>query len=236
MEEVLPVFASAGFVALLLLAGAVMLLSYIPVGGGKLRDDKEFSMFGLFKKKKPPPAPAVKDLLIARKPPWDRVRPTVINAIIEAIRDKGLLEAFVMHSMNEGLVKRYERLGGDDPKVIGAQISHILCEVGNRAVPSVSEALTAKQQEAAIKPFTLAMDAFEAAIALANNQNAAYVGIATLYAFVGKREKCLDYAKRGLAELSALRTLQPALQRSEIFPPDILDQAERQLRGLLEYR
>jgi hypothetical protein len=55
-----------------------------------------------------------------------------------------------------------------------------------------------------------------------------------LYGLVGQREKCHDYAKRGLAALSALRPIQPALRKSAIFPPDIIDQAERQLLGLLE--
>jgi hypothetical protein len=151
-------------------------------------------------------APTVKDLLIARTAPWNGVPPTVVNAIIERIKDKGLLEAFVMHSMNEGLVKSYERLGGNDPTIISAEISHILCKVGNKTIPFLTKALEAKQQETAAKSLALAGDTFEAAIALAKNQIAAYVGMATLYRLVGKREKCHEYAKRGLAELSASRS------------------------------
>jgi hypothetical protein len=86
-------------------------------------------------------SPTVKDLLIARAPPWDRVAPDIVKTILAAITDKGLLEAFVMHSMNAGLVARYEALDGDsDPTVIRAQISQILCETGNRAIPTLTKA------------------------------------------------------------------------------------------------
>jgi len=50
-------------------------------------------------------APTVKDLLIARAPPWNRVTPGIVKTILAAITDKGLLEAFVMHSMNAGLAR-----------------------------------------------------------------------------------------------------------------------------------
>ena len=35
----------------------------------------------------------MKDLLLAREPPWHRVSPVVINTIIESVTDKGLLVA-----------------------------------------------------------------------------------------------------------------------------------------------
>lgn len=181
--------------------------------------------------------PTVKDLLIARAAPWDRVAPVVIKTILAAITDKGLLEAFVMHSMNVGLVARYEALGGDtDPTVIRAQISQILCETGNRAVPTLAKELAAKKMEAATKTLTLAGDAFEAAIALAKNQIAAYIGLATIYGLVGKATEAHKYARLGLAEVEKMRRgpLGQALRdRSAIFPADMLDQTERQLRSYL---
>jgi hypothetical protein len=190
------------------------------------------SMFGLFKKK----PPTVKDLLIARAPPWNGVAPLIIKTILEAITDKGLLEAFVLHSMNAGLVARYEALGGDtDPTVIRAQISQILCETGNRAVPTLAKELAAKKMEAATKTLMLAGDAFEAAIALAKNQIAAYIGLATIYGLVGKAAEAHKYARLGLSELEKTRQdpASQALRESSIFPADILDQMERQLRSYL---
>lgn len=183
--------------------------------------------------------PTVKELLIAREPPWNRVAPPVIDAIIEAITDKGLLEAFVMHSMDAGLVARYEALGraDSDPTFIRAQISHFLCQTGNRAIPSLAKALAAKQTDAATKAFMLAGDAFEAAIALAKNQFAAYLGLAHIYGLVGKSAKSHNYAKLGLSELEKMRRgpVGYAMRdNSSIFPPDTLDQAERQLRAFLQ--
>jgi hypothetical protein len=180
-------------------------------------------------------APTVKDLLIAREPPWNRVPPTVIKAIIAAITDKGLLEAFVMHSMDAGLVKRYEALDGQaDPIVIRAQISQILCETGNRAIPTLAKAWAAEQIEAATKAFTLAGDTFEAAIILAKHQIPAYTGLATIFRLIGKEAEPHKHATLGLSELKKLRQ-HPAsdvFRDLGIFPTDVLDQMERQLRDL----
>ena len=185
-----------------------------------------------------PPHPTVKDLLIARAPPWDRIDPVVINAILGAITDKGLLEAFALHSMNAGLLARYEKLGWDetDTTVIRAQISHILCETGNRAIPSLAEAIEAKRQDAATKALMLARDTFEAAIALAKNQIAAYAGLAAMYGMIGKRQQSHNYARLGFSELQKMKRdpAAQAMRDSTILPADILDQAERQLRNLLE--
>jgi hypothetical protein len=179
----------------------------------------------------------VRDLLIARTPPWNRVPPTVISTILEAIPDKGLLEAFAMHSMDTGLVARYEALGqdGDNPTVIRAQVSQILCEAGNRAIPSLAKALAAKQTDAAHKTIMLAGDVFEAAIALTKNQIAAYAGLAAIYCMVGKKAEAQNYAKLGLSELEEMRRAPgaSALGESSIFPADIFEQVERQLRGYL---
>lgn len=179
----------------------------------------------------------MKDLLIARAPPWNQVTPIVITAILEAITDKGLLEAFVMHSMNAGLVARYEALGreNDTSTVIRAQISQILCETGNRAIPSLTKALAANQTDAATKAMMLAGDTFEAAIALTKNQIAAYAGLAAIYRMVGKTAEAQKYAKLGLSELEETRRTPAAsaMRDSSIFPPDIFEQAERQLRSYL---
>lgn len=189
-------------------------------------------MFGMFKRK----PPTVKDLLIARAPPWNRVSPVVTTTILSTITDKGLLEAFVMHSMNAGLVARYEALGQDsNPTIIRAQISQILCETGNRAIPTLVKALTAQQMDTAHKAMMLAGDTLEAAIVLAKNQIAAYIGLATIYGLAGKAAEVHKYATLGLSELEKMRRdpASYALRDSAIFPADILDQMEHQLRSLL---
>jgi hypothetical protein len=179
---------------------------------------------------------------MARAPPWNRVAPIVIDTILEAITDKGLLEAFVLRSMDAGLVARYEALGreDDDPTVIRAQISHILCQTGSRAIVSAAEARKAKQTDAATTALMVAGDTFEAAITLAKNQIAGYIGMAQLYGLVGKSAQSHDWAKRGLVELEEMRHGFAELgiapfQGSDIIPADALDQMEQQLRGYLEH-
>src|SRR5437870_3086623 len=103
--------------------------------------------------------PQPEDLLIARTPPWNRVTPTVINTIIEAITDNGLLEAFILSSMEQGLIPQYEALGhkSETQQMIRAKISHILCQTGKQAMVSLQKALKAKQKEHAEKSYFLAM-------------------------------------------------------------------------------
>jgi len=82
----------------------------------------------------------------------------------------------------------------------------------------------------------LAGDTFEAAAVLAKNQIAAYAGLATIYALVGKRTESRNWAGRGLDELEELRRegAAQALQHSTLFPVNILDQAEQQLRTFID--
>ena len=140
--------------------------------------------------------------------------------------------------MNAGLVARYEALGGDfDPTVIRAQISQILCQTGNRAIPTLIKALSTKQKDAAVNAMMLAGDTFEAAIIFAKDQIAAYAGLATINQLVGKEAEAHKYAKLGLSELEKIRQDPEqvrAFRDSKIFPPDMFDQMERQLRTLLE--
>jgi len=179
--------------------------------------------------------PSVKDLLIARAPPWDRVAPIVISEIVKAITDKGLLEAFVLQSMNAGLVEKYAALRSDDGPIIRAQISHILCLTGNRAVPALADAIQAGQRDAGMKALALAGDTFEAAIALSPNQTVAYIGLAEIYTLCGKTAEAKKWAKLGLVELEKTRATPAgqAIRYSNVFPADMDDQLERQLRSYL---
>jgi hypothetical protein len=175
--------------------------------------------------------------------PWNRITSTVIDAILDGITDKVILEVFVKASMEYGLVARYEPLGRegfDSPEVIRAQISQILCETGNPAVLSLAQALEAKQTDAAKKALMVAVDTFEPAVALAKNQIAAYAGMSAVCGLVGKSSESHDWAKRGLAELAEMRAEMRRLNlsghESAFIHPDGLDQMERQLRSYLEKR
>src|ERR1039458_378590 len=176
----------------------------------------------------------------AHTPPWNRIDSTVIDAILDGITDKTLLEVFVLASMEYGLVARYEPLGGEHeaPTVIRAQVSHILCQTGNPAVLSLAQALEAKQTDAAQKALMMAVDTFEPAIALAKNQIAAYAGMAVVCGLVGKRTESHDYAKRGLVEVAEMRAEMRCLNlsgyESPFIHPDNFDQVEKRLRICLE--
>ena len=143
------------------------------------------------------------------------------------------VEVNVRKSMNVGLVPRYEVLGWEDSdsKIIRARISQVLCETGNRAIPSLAEALEANQREVATKQLALAGDTFEAAIAFSKNQIVAYIGLATIYGMLGKVSESRSYAKQGLLELEKMRR-EPAgqaIRESSVFPADSFEQLERML-------
>src|SRR5262249_46809237 len=140
----------------------------------------------------------------AHTPPWDRVASSVIDAILDSITDKVLLDAFVQISMEQNLVPSYESLGCQStvPDIIRAQVSHILCLTGNQAIGLLAKALEMNDADNAKKAYQLVMNAFEPAIALAKNQVVAYAGISAAYGMVSRRSESHEYAKRGLAELA----------------------------------
>jgi len=89
----------------------------------------------------PEPRLTLKEMLIAQIPPWDRVPRAFIQLVVEVLDGSGLLDVFIFHSVKEGLVARYAIIceGGFSASVIRAQISQILCETGNRALPALAK-------------------------------------------------------------------------------------------------
>ena len=171
----------------------------------------------------------------AQTPPWDQVPSSVVDSILDGITDKVMLDAFVLTSMEQNLVPRYEALGRQStPDIIRAQISHILCLAGNQAIALLAKALDMNDTENARKAYQLTMNAFEPAIALAKNQVVAYAGISAAYGMVSKRSESHEYAKRGLAELAEMRLTAPN-DLNRVFTPEALDQMEQHLRSLLAW-
>jgi hypothetical protein len=171
---------------------------------------------------------------LTRTPLWDQVAPPVIEAILDAITDKRLFEPFVLTSMTEDLVSKYEMVGQEesDKTLIRARISQILCQLGNKARVSLAQKLQAKADpEKAASDAVLAEVAFESSIAMAKNQIAAYEGLSAIYGMSGDRAKCHDYAKRGLAELAETALLGPSM--SGVIPPEAFDEMEQRLRQYL---
>ena len=182
--------------------------------------------------------PSARSLMKAHTPPWHKVAPIVIDAIFEALDATELFDCFVFSSTENNLVPLYERLGQEesDMSVIRARISGLLCQVGFKKVALLEKELNGKHLDSARKIGFAATNLFEPAIAMSKNQIAGYVGMAAIYNLFGVETQCREYARRGLLELleMTLSTTGQAMRDSTIFPPDMLDQLERQLRGYLE--
>lgn len=179
--------------------------------------------------------PSARSLLKARTPPWHKVAPIVIDAIFEALGATELFDCFVFSSMEENLVSRYEELGheGRNVSVIRAEISGILCQAGLQKIAVLEkEVNTGSAREIGFAAINL----FEPAIAMSEDQITGYIGMATIYELLGVKAQCHEYAKRGLLELQKIRqsAAGQAMRASSVFSPDMLDHAERQLRGYLE--
>jgi hypothetical protein len=202
-------------------------------------------MFGLFSRPKPPGKEFSESLSslttreqrnewLTRTPPWDQLAPWVIEAIVDAITDKGLFEAFIVESMGHDLVSKYKMVGQElsDKTLIRARISGVLCQLGNKARVSLAQALQAKAAPEKFVPDAVLAEAmFESAIAMTKRQIEAYEGLSIIYAMSGDRAKCHDYAKRGLAELAEIARLN--LKTSDLIPPGAFDEMEQRLRQYL---
>jgi|GEM_PF-2240479 len=180
-------------------------------------------------------SPSARSLMKARTPPWHKVAPIVMDAIFEALGATELFDCFVFSSMEENLVPRYEQLGHDDRNVsvIRSQISEILCQAGFQKLAVLEkEVNTGSVREVGFAAINL----FEPAIAMSKDQIAGYIGMAAIYELLGVKAQCHEYAKRGLLELQNIRqsAAGQAVRERAVVPPDMLDQAERQLRGYLE--
>ena len=180
-------------------------------------------------------SPSARSLIKARTPPWHKVAPIVIDAIFEALGATELFDCFVLSSMEENLVLRYEQLGhaDRDVSVIRAQISGILCQAGFQKIAVLEkEVNTGSAREVGFAAINL----FEPAIAMSKDQIAGYIGMAAIYELLGVKAQCHEYAERGLLELQKTRqsAAGQAMRDSAVLRPDMLDQAELQLRGYLE--
>jgi hypothetical protein len=118
-----------------------------------------------------------------------------------------------------------------------AAISSIVCVGGNHAMPAVERAHARGNRDELVKAAMVCGDCYEIALLFGPQQVGACIGLAHLYASIGRQDKSHEYAKRGLAILADTRDT-PAAKAlasgaSKIIPADIDEQAERQLRAYL---
>jgi len=159
----------------------------------------------------------------------------VVDAIFEALAATELFDCFVISSMEENLIYQYEKLGHEDRNVsaIRAKISGILCQAGFQKLALLDKEInTGSAREIGFAAINL----FGSAIAMSKDQIASYIGMAAIYELLGVKAQCHEYAKRGLLEVQNVRqsAAGQAMRDSSAFPPDMLDQAERELHGYLE--
>jgi len=177
--------------------------------------------------------------------PWDRVKPGVIDAIIEAFSEGETdFEAFVLISMGEKFVERYARL--DDAAgtvVIRSQLSQILADYGRDSAAIIGSFVrdpSTVGESTFAHHYQLANIALDCAIILNRDQLAAYVSLTGLYLLLDKPEKAREYAAPGLRVLEEWRAkdVLSAVSKSRLFP-DLqtmtteLSEIERMLRFAL---
>jgi hypothetical protein len=179
--------------------------------------------------------PSARTLVKDRIAPWDKIGPTVADAIFEALAGTELFDCFVLSSMEENLVHQYEKLGRADQNlsVIRAKISEILCQAGFQKLALLDKEINSGS---AREIGFAAINLFGPAIAMSKDQIAGYVGMAAIYELLGVKAQCREYAKRGLLEVRNVRqsAAGQTMRDSGAFPPGKLDQAERELHGYLE--
>lgn len=114
----------------------------------------------------------------------------------------------------------------------GRKYRQILCQAGFDKIAFLEEELRTGSIKRANKLGFSATNLFEPAIALSERQISGYTGMAAVYDLLNSKDKSEDYAIRGLLVLEKVRrsVAGQAMPHSTVFPPDMLDQAERQLR------
>jgi hypothetical protein len=201
------------------------------------------SILGRIFGSKPPPASSsgpprsIRALLQARTPPWNSVPLFVINAIFDALDETELFDCFVRASMEAKLLREYANIDAEFEalSLARARISMILSQAGNRELTQVSSDVKARRIDKARERGRLVADLFDTAIAFSREQMGGYVGMATLFALLGVQGKSTEYARRGLDELERIRDSDAgrAMSESAVFPQDMHDATERQLRAFL---
>ena len=146
----------------------------------------------------------------SRTRPWHKVSPKIIHALVDKFGDNPMFEAFIFASMGLDLVMRYKKLPMqelEDKQLICSAVAAILCDGGNESVKLILPLLQNIHNniQKAEKLYRLALEAFETAIILDEDQISAYLGIAIVAGFFNKTEFALKSALQGLDRINQLR-------------------------------
>ncbi len=158
------------------------------------------------------PTATVRELFVARVPPWNKVHPDITELMLAKLDGTGLLDSFVNASMTHNLIPSYTAI---DPMqssdIAAAQISQILCQSGMRDVGRLAEARSRNHSKGIHEFAFSATNQLEPAILFSKDQIAAYLGMAQVYDLLSVGREKLEWATKGLRRLEKLKAYENVL-------------------------
>ena len=148
----------------------------------------------------------------SRTRPWHKVDEKIINALIEKFADDPMFGVFVVTSMEQNLVTKYEQLNKHEfcegTDLICSLISKIIYDAGSISAKKMIKMLQQPQCNTDLLAYhyNIVMDTFETAIILDKNQVSAYCQLAIVKGLLNKSEEAVKYAKEGLAIIQEIRS------------------------------
>ena len=158
----------------------------------------------------------------SRTKPWHKVDEKIINALIKKFGDDPMFELFVITSMEQNLVTKYEQLNKHEfcegTDLICSLISKIIYDAGSISAKKMITMLQQPQcnTDLLTHHYKIVMDTFETAIILDKNQVSAYYQLAIIKGLLNKTEEATKYAREGLAILQEIRSKDSPFHLSNI--------------------
>ena len=178
----------------------------------------------------------------SRTRPWNRIDSKIIDTLINKFGDDSMFEVFVVTSMEQNLVLRYEQLNKEDQSdaLICSIIATMLCEVGiySAKIMIALQDDFQKNIEELKKHYRIVRNALETAIVLDENQIAAYGYLSVVLGSIKQFEDGLKYAKQGISVIREIRKSNVPFHLSNIDTirnaDQTMDDIEKTLRHLAE--
>lgn len=172
---------------------------------------------------------------------WHELSPALTEALVERFNMSPMFEVFIISSMETGLVGKYADFcrykGRDlDPEVTMAAMSGWLQEAGNKAVQELAQHLQRQDERRAMVANQTAANAFDASLALDEDQLGAYLGKALLAGVLGRDDERIAAAEQGLAKVAQLADARRAMAMSSLGVAEGFDRLADALRDLASPR
>lgn len=147
---------------------------------------------------------------------WHELSPDLITGLVRHFNMSPMFEVFIISSMETGLVAKYADFcrykGRDlDPDITMAAMSGWLQEAGNKAVRELAQHLSRGDDRRAVAANATAANAFDASLALDEDQLGAYMGRAILAGVLGREDERVAAAEHGLAKMAQMADARRAM-------------------------